>query len=183
MKVFGITGPSSKSGKTTIVCQIIRHLQGVKSVGAVKWKCAGISSPRILTQQEDIFPPGKDTTRFRDAGAKGVFWVFSPPGKHNQALENVKKLAEKEGISCLLLEGGRAVFELTPFYLYTFSLKVPLKQWKPNWQEKLKQATVCSTDTPQNQIEEWRIHFSLSLPPLWRGLKDAIWDTYIYPYL
>lgn len=90
--VIAVAGPGSNSGKTHLVCALIRHLKKEHEVGAVKvatstpdHMCARTNLPcdclrfdgkmRLLKDPAYINKVGKDTALMHEAGAAPVWWL------------------------------------------------------------------------------------------------------------
>lgn len=100
MKVIAVVGSASGSGKTRLVCTILREIHGL---GAVK------ISPRDVPPRVDWGPgePGKDTARFAAAGAAAVARIVAP----RTGLEAVWEQARSrlEGLPGVVVEGAGAL--------------------------------------------------------------------------
>lgn len=106
--IVGVGGAHSKVGKTTIVCQILRRLNGW---GAIKNSKTQLHSS-IVDTSEILRQKNKDTRRFIDAGAQEVLWVQSPPENLKETLQiAVDRLSHLRGI---IIEGNSAVEALKP---------------------------------------------------------------------
>lgn len=90
--IIAVAGPGSNSGKTHLVCALIRHLAKSEVVGAVKiatstpdHMCARTNLPcdclrfdgkmRLLKDPAYINKVGKDTALMHAAGARPVWWL------------------------------------------------------------------------------------------------------------
>lgn len=110
-RIITISGTSSNSGKTTLLCDLLRQLTANESWEAIKltkghYRSCGkdphaccvshlmSEQPTIRSGREATFSFGKDTARYWDAGAAEVHWVIATDAQVeagvNEALERVK---------------------------------------------------------------------------------------------
>ena len=89
--IVAVSGFSSNTGKTTLVCELLRRLPGweaikltrghYRSCGRDPQGCCVSDLIRdealIRSGREANYEAGKDTGRFWDAGASNVTWVWS----------------------------------------------------------------------------------------------------------
>ena len=87
--VIAVGGFNSNSGKTTLVCELLRALQGwealkmtrghYRSCGRDPHACCVAhllgAEPVVRSGRAETYAPGKDTGRYWDAGASDVHWV------------------------------------------------------------------------------------------------------------
>src|ERR687894_3074708 len=85
-----VGGFASNTGKTTIVCELLRALPGWEAVKVTRghYRSCGKSAhaccvshllsdePLVRSGREDTYTPGKDTGRYWDAGASNVHWAI-----------------------------------------------------------------------------------------------------------
>lgn len=89
--IVAVGGFASNSGKTTLVCELLRALPGWEAIKMTRghYRSCGREpaaccvspllgdAPRVLSGRGETYTPGKDTGRYWDAGAAGVHWVVS----------------------------------------------------------------------------------------------------------
>lgn len=99
-KIVAVAGTGSDSGKTTIVCRILR---GIPGLAAVK------ISPRAGKPRVEWGPgaAGKDTARFAASGAVKVARIIAPRERVVEIWEEVK--ADFESLPGVVVEGASAV--------------------------------------------------------------------------
>lgn len=89
--VVAVGGFTSNSGKTTLVCELLRALPGWEAIKMTRghYRSCGRDphaccvspllgeKPLVLSGREATYAPGKDTGLYWDAGAANVHWVVS----------------------------------------------------------------------------------------------------------
>ena len=110
-RIIAIAGVSSNSGKTTLLCNLLRELSRDDSWEAIKltrghYRSCGkdphtccvshllSEHPTVRSGREETCVPGKDTGRYWESGAANVHWVIVKDGQVevgvNEALSRVK---------------------------------------------------------------------------------------------
>jgi len=88
--IVAVSGLSSNTGKTTLVCELLRRLPGWEAIKLTRghYRSCGKDpqgccvsdllrdEPLIRSGRESNYEAGKDTGRFWDAGAANVHWVI-----------------------------------------------------------------------------------------------------------
>ena len=112
-----IGGFSSEVGKTTLVCELLRHLPGWEAVKLTRghYRSCGKDphaccvshllgeEPLIRSGRKETYAPGKDTGRFWDAGASNVHWVIVTDGQVGQGIRLALERVRAPGV---LIEGN-----------------------------------------------------------------------------
>lgn len=89
--VVAVGGFTSNSGKTTLVCELLRALHGWEAIKMTRghYRSCGRDphaccvshllgeEPRVLSGREATYAAGKDTGLYWEAGASNVHWVVS----------------------------------------------------------------------------------------------------------
>lgn len=116
-----VGGAWSSSGKTSVVELLLRALPGWAAIKVTPSRpeevcplgtCCGACAPpegpfEVITDPAVLFQPGKDTDRYRAAGAHGVAWVRALPEALPAALEVA--MADLSGAEGILIESGTAL--------------------------------------------------------------------------
>lgn len=107
--LIGIGGAHSGSGKTLIGSAVMRAMG--PGWGAIKCTptelySSVVSDPHILRQ------PGKDTSRYIEAGAEQALWVQGPREELAESLDIA--LGRLAGLSGVVVEGNAAIELLKP---------------------------------------------------------------------
>jgi len=120
MRILVVGGFGSGVGKTTLICRLLEALPGWAAIkvspvhGASRSHGArhvdhGLVGPFSIEAEEHA-GPHSDTARFRAAGAPGVLWVRSRPGRLGEALsEGLSALSAVPGV---IVEGNSAARHL-----------------------------------------------------------------------
>jgi molybdopterin-guanine dinucleotide biosynthesis protein len=99
MKIVAVVGSGSNSGKTTLVCRILRDHPGL---GALKLSPREGVDPRI--EWGPGADPEKDTARFSASGAAKVGRIVGERGRIPHFWESVRP--EFSGLEGVVVEGG-----------------------------------------------------------------------------
>lgn len=112
-----IGGFSSEVGKTTLVCEMLRHLPGWEAIKLTRghYRSCGKDphaccvshllgdEPLIRSGRRETYTPGKDTGRYWDAGASNVHWVIVTDG---QVEQGIRRALERVCAPGVLIEGN-----------------------------------------------------------------------------
>src|ERR687886_77603 len=112
-----IGGFSSEGGKTTLVCELLRHLPGWEAVKLTRghYRSCGKDphaccvshllgdEPLIRSGRRETYAPGKDTGRYWDAGASNVHWVIVTDAQVEQGIRLALERVRAPGV---LIEGN-----------------------------------------------------------------------------
>jgi molybdopterin-guanine dinucleotide biosynthesis protein len=115
--IVAVSGFSSNVGKTTLVCELLRHLPGWEAIKLTRGhyrSCgrdpAGCCVSDLLREEavirsgrEGNYQAGKDTGRFWDAGASNVHWVIARDGQVAQGITEALARVKSEGV---IVEGN-----------------------------------------------------------------------------
>ena len=110
--IVGVGGFTSNSGKTTVLCELLRAFPGweaikvsrghYRSCGKDPQACC-ISpmlgeEPTVRTGRAETYAPGKDTGRYWDAGAANVHWVVATGGQVERGMERALARVAAPGV-------------------------------------------------------------------------------------
>jgi molybdopterin-guanine dinucleotide biosynthesis protein len=118
-RVIVIAGTSSNSGKTTLLCDLLRELSRDESWEAIKltrghYRSCGkdphaccvshllSDQPVIRSGREETYAFGKDTGRYWDAGASNVHWVIATD---SQVEQGIRQALDRVKSGRVLIEG------------------------------------------------------------------------------
>jgi len=106
--VVAVAGGGSGSGKTSLICSLLGRFA---RAGAVKIAGRHERFGSLVTSAPEVIDaPGKDTARYRRAGAAGVVLVA---GEGEERIGNLRRaLRMLRGLSPVFVEGGDAVRSL-----------------------------------------------------------------------
>ena len=116
-KIVAVSGFSSNVGKTTLVCQLLRHLPGWEAIKLTRghYRSCGRdpagccvsdllrSEPVIKSGRDGNYQIGKDTGRFWDAGASNVHWVIV---KDDQVAQGINEAVSRVNAGGVIVEGN-----------------------------------------------------------------------------
>ena len=102
-RIIVIAGTSSNTGKTTLLCDLLRELSRDESWEAIKltrghYRSCGKDphtccvshllgdQPVIRSGRDETYAAGKDTGRYWDAGASNVHWVIVTDNQVEQGI-------------------------------------------------------------------------------------------------
>jgi hypothetical protein len=112
-----VGGFSSEVGKTTLVCELLRHLPGWEAIKMTRghYRSCGKDphaccvshllgdEPLIRSGREETYAPGKDTGRYWDTGASNVHWVIVTDAQVGQGIRLALERVRAPGV---LIEGN-----------------------------------------------------------------------------
>jgi len=118
-RVIVIAGTSSNTGKTTLLCDLLRELSRDERWEAIKltrghYRSCGKDPhaccvshllgdhPTIRSGREETYAIGKDTGRYWDAGASNVHWVIVT---ENQVEQGIRAALSRVNSGGVLIEG------------------------------------------------------------------------------
>ena len=116
-KTVAIGGFTSNSGKTTLVCELLRHLPGWEAIKQTRghYRSCGKdpaaccvshllgAEPVLRSGRAETYAPGKDTGRYWDAGASNVHWLIATDGQVAQGIKAALARVRAPGV---LVEGN-----------------------------------------------------------------------------
>src|SRR5437588_4328900 len=115
--IVAISGLSSNTGKTTLACDLIKHLPGWEAIKITRghYRSCGKDpsgccvsdllrdEPLIRSGREANYEIGKDTGRFWDAGASNVHWVIVGEDQVEDGIQQALSRVKTRGV---LVEGN-----------------------------------------------------------------------------
>jgi molybdopterin-guanine dinucleotide biosynthesis protein len=119
IRIVVIAGTSSNTGKTTLLCDLLREFGREESWEAIKltrghYRSCGkdphaccvshllSQEPVVRSGREETYAAGKDTGRYWEAGASNVHWVIVTD---NQVEQGVRTALERVRSGRVLIEG------------------------------------------------------------------------------
>ncbi len=117
LMTVAVSGFSSRVGKTTLVCELLRAFPGWEAIKLSRRHLRS-DARHLLIQRPDPLPDdallvcsgregnyaaGKDTARFWDAGAANVHWVIA---SHDQVEEGVSQALARVRAPGVIIEGN-----------------------------------------------------------------------------
>src|ERR1700674_1812430 len=110
--IVAVSGLSSNTGKTTLVCELLQRLPGWEAIKLTRghYRSCGKDprgccvsdllrdEPLIRSGREENYEPGKDTGRFWDAGAVDVHWVIVGEDQVEDGIKEALSRVKTEGV-------------------------------------------------------------------------------------
>lgn len=115
--IVAVSGLSSNTGKTTLVCDLLERLPGWEAIKLTRghYRSCGKDphgccvsdlirdEPLVRSGREENYEAGKDTGRFWDAGAANVHWVIAG---EEQVEEGIKRALSRVESAAVIVEGN-----------------------------------------------------------------------------
>lgn len=110
--VIAVGGFNSNTGKTTLVCELLRALPGWEAVKMTRghYRSCGKdpraccvapllgAEPVVRSGRRETYEPGKDTGRFWDAGASDVHWAVVTEGQVEAGFREAQARVKSPGV-------------------------------------------------------------------------------------
>jgi molybdopterin-guanine dinucleotide biosynthesis protein len=123
--IVAVGGFTSNSGKTTLVCELLKRLEGWEAIKVSRghYRSCGrdpraccISpllgeEPVVRSGRAETYAPGKDTGLYWDAGASNVHWAVVTDGQVGEGVRTALGRVRSEGV---LIEGNSLLRHLEP---------------------------------------------------------------------
>jgi hypothetical protein len=111
-KIIAVSGLSSNTGKTTLVCELLRRLPGWEAIKLTRghYRSCGKDpsgccvsdllqdEPLIRSGRDANYQEGKDTGLFWDAGATNVHWVIVGEDQVEQGIKEALSRVRSAGV-------------------------------------------------------------------------------------
>jgi len=125
--IVAVSGLSSNTGKTTLMCDLLEHLPGWEAIKLTRghYRSCGKDplgccvsdlirdEPLIRSGREENYEAGKDTGRYWDAGAENVHWVIAG---EDQVEDGVRESLSRVQATGVLVEGNSFLDYITADY-------------------------------------------------------------------
>jgi molybdopterin-guanine dinucleotide biosynthesis protein len=111
-KVIAVGGFSSDTGKTTLMCDLLRAFPGWEAIKTTRghYRSCGKDphvccvshllndEPVVRSGHDQTYTPGKDTGRYWDAGAADVHWLIATDTQVERGIKEVLQRVSSEGV-------------------------------------------------------------------------------------
>ena len=111
-KVIAVGGFSSDTGKTTLMCDLLRAFPGWEAIKTTRghYRSCGkdphtccvshllSDEPVIRSGYAETYTPGKDTGRYWDAGASAVHWLIATDNQLERGIKQALQRVTAEGV-------------------------------------------------------------------------------------
>src|SRR5205085_11986936 len=189
--IVAISGLSSNTGKTTLACDLIKHLPGWEAIKITRghYRSCGKDpngccvsdllrdEPLIRSGREANYEVGKDTGRFWDAGAANVHWVIVGEDQVEEGIRRALSRVQTEGV---IVEGNSFLEFINPDYAITCA-RAGENRLKGSARRTLEKADALylstidwvDRETAVERFEQWRrvlaIELNVGLLPTFTG--------------
>lgn len=178
--IVAVSGLSSNTGKTTLVCELLQRLPGWEAIKLTRghYRSCGKDpngccvsdllrdEPLIRSGREENYEAGKDTGRFWDAGAVNVHWVIVGEDQVEDGIKTALSRVKTEGV---VVEGNSFLDYVSADYSIMCA-RAGGGTAKPSARRGLPKANalyLSSLDadgsTARAQFNEWRASLSIDL--------------------
>lgn len=140
-----VSGAGSNTGKTTLVCELLRGLASRGPWEAIKLtrghhrscgkdpEACCVSDllgerPTVRSGREQTWAPGKDTGRYWEAGASNVHWVIATD---DQVETGIKEALRRVGSASVIIE-GTSLLRYFPAAFAVLAYRVDQPKIKPS---------------------------------------------------
>ena len=180
-RVVAVSGLSSNTGKTTLVCELLRRLPGWEAIKLTRghYRSCGKDprgccvsdlirdEPLIRSGRQANYEFGKDTGRFWDAGASNVHWVIAG---EEQVEAGIKEALSRVKAAGVIVEGN----SFLDFIKADFAImcaRAGENKMKTSARRTLAKADAlylstiddCGAATVREQFNEWRASLTVEL--------------------
>jgi molybdopterin-guanine dinucleotide biosynthesis protein len=176
-----VSGLSSNTGKTTLMCDLLERLPDWEAIKLTRghYRSCGKDplgccvsdlirdEPLIRTGREENYEAGKDTGRFWDAGAANVHWVIAG---EDQVAAGIKQALSRVQSAGVLVEGNSFLDYVAADYAIMCA-RAGENRLKASARRTLARADAlylstideCDGTTAQSRFREWRAGLSIDL--------------------
>src|SRR5713226_357155 len=179
--IVAVSGLSSNTGKTTLVCELLERLPGWEAIKLTRghyrsWgkdpNACCVSDlirdePLIRSGRAENYEAGKDTGRFWDAGAANVHWVIAG---EDQVEEGIRQALSRVQSAGVIVEGNsflefvEADFAITCARAVENRMKTSARRTLAKADEiYLSTIDACDAATAGARFDEWRGGLSIDL--------------------
>lgn len=146
--IIGIGGFASNTGKTTLMCELLRAFPGWEAIKMTRghYRSCGKSAhtccvshllsaePVILSGRAETYTAGKDTGRYWDAGASNVHWAIVTD---KQVEQGIKRTLERVQAPGVFVEGNSFSQYVDVDFMLMTAAATRIKQLKPSARQAL----------------------------------------------
>jgi molybdopterin-guanine dinucleotide biosynthesis protein len=179
--IIAVSGLSSNTGKTTLVCELLERLPGWEAIKLTRghYRSCGKDpqgccvsdllrdEPMIRSGREENYELGKDTGRFWDAGAANVHWVIAG---EDQVEDGIKQALSRVRSTAVIVEGNSFLDFVAADFAITCA-RAAENRMKTSARRTLAKADAiylstvddCDAGTARARFDEWRRSLSIDL--------------------
>jgi hypothetical protein len=179
--IVAVSGLSSNTGKTTLVCELLKRLPGWEAIKLTRghYRSCGKDpnsccvsdllrdEPLIRSGREENYETGKDTGRFWDSGAANVHWVIVG---EDQVEEGIKQALSRVTAPGVVVEGN-SFLEYVNADFSIMCARAGANRMKASARRTLEKADAlclstiddCDCATARARFDEWRESLAIDL--------------------
>lgn len=172
--IVAVSGLSSNTGKTTLMCELIQRLPGWEAIKLTRghYRSCGKDpsgccvsdllqdEPLIRSGRAANYERGKDTGRFWDAGAANVHWVIAGEDQVEEGIKRALARVQSQGV---IVEGNSFLHYLDTDYAIMCA-RAGENKLKTSARRTLAKADAlylstiddCDRETALARFENWR---------------------------
>ncbi len=180
--IVAVSGLSSNTGKTTLVCELLKRLPGWEAIKLTRghYRSCGKDpsgccvsdllrdEPLIRSGRAANYETGKDTGRFWDAGARNVHWVIVNEDQVEQGISEALSRVEAVGV---IVEGNSFLEYIEPDHAIICA-RAGENRLKSSARRTLEKTGMlylstlddCDRETAIARFESWRASLTRPLP-------------------
>jgi len=181
LTIVAVSGLSSNTGKTTLMCDLLERLPGWEAIKLTRghYRSCGKDplgccvsdlirdEPLIRTGREENYEAGKDTGRFWDAGAANVHWVIAGEDQVEAGIKQALSHVQSAGV---LVEGNSFLDYVAADYAIMCA-RAGENRLKTSARRTLARADAlylstlddCDGGTARARFDQWRAGLSIDL--------------------
>ena len=179
--IVAVSGLSSNTGKTTLVCELLERLPGWEAIKLTRghYRSCGKDphgccvsdlirdEPLVRSGREENYEAGKDTGRFWDAGAANVHWVIAG---EDQVEDGIKQALSRVQSAGVIVEGNSFLDFIEADFAITCA-RAGENRMKTSARRTVAKADAiylstidgCDAKIAQARFYEWRSGLSIDL--------------------
>jgi len=179
--IVAVSGLSSNTGKTTLVCELLRRLPGWEAIKLTRghYRSCGKDprgccvsdllrdEPLIRSGREENYEAGKDTGRFWDAGASKVHWVIVGEDQVEAGIREALSRVNAEGV----VVEGNSFLDFIDADFAIMCARAGANKMKASARRTLERADAlylstiddCDSATARSRFDEWRKGLTVDL--------------------
>ena len=179
--IVAVSGLSSNTGKTTLMCELLKHLPGWEAIKLTRghYRSCGKDpqgccvsdlirdEPLIRSTREENYEARKDTGRFWDAGASNVHWVIAG---EEQVEDGVKCALSRVKAKGVVVEGNSFLDYVTADFAIMCA-RAGENKMKTSARRTLERADAlylstiddCDGATARSRFDEWLAGLAIDL--------------------
>src|SRR5712692_3182638 len=179
--IVAVSGLSSNTGKTTLVCELLKRLPGWEAIKLTRghYRSCGKDpngccvsdllrdEPLIRSGREENYEAGKDTGRFWDAGASKVHWVIVGEDQVEAGIREALSRVNAEGV----VVEGNSCLDFIDADFAIMCARAGANKMKASARRTLERADAlylstiddCDSATARSRFDEWRKGLTVDL--------------------